>query len=136
MAGEFDFSKSRYELGLRLAYGKNTHGADVRLYTLFPRWGIFILKPGRPALAGLGLSFIVEGVISAAQAESPGWEFGLTPMLQLNLPLGKSLLLFLEGGAGIIWENIDTPAIVHTFNFTPQVGGGLNFGLRALGVTF
>jgi hypothetical protein len=130
LAGGFDFAQVNQEWGLRLAYGKSTHKADVRLYTLLPRWGLVLLRPGQAYSAGLGVSFIVEGIISIADAEDTGWELGLTPLLKLSLPLGNKVLLFIEGGAGLILENFDSPAVAHTFNFTPQVGGGVDISLH------
>jgi opacity protein-like surface antigen len=129
-AGGFDFSQVNREWGLRLAYGKSTQAADVRLYTLLPRWGLVLVRPGHARLGGVGVSFIVEGIVSIADAEDTGWELGVTPLLKLNLPLGERVLLFIEGGAGLILENFDSPKVAHTFNFTPQVGGGVDIALR------
>ncbi len=39
------------------------------------------------------------------------------------------LIAYVEGGAGLITESINSPAIAHSFNFTPQVGGGLDIAL-------
>ncbi len=87
----------------------------------YPSWPLRV--------GGIGLSFVVEGTISIAEAENTGWEFGLTPLLKLSLPLANRVLFFIEGGAGIVWENFDSPAVAHTFNFTPQVGGGVDIAL-------
>ena len=49
---EFDVSKFDQEVGLRFAYGKNTHGASVNIYSLLPRWGMFLkarAKNGAPS---------------------------------------------------------------------------------------
>ncbi len=127
-AADFDYAGFRRECGLRLAYGKSTRKADVKLFTLLPRWGLFLLRPGS-FLGGLGLSLVLEGTLSIAEAEDTGWELGLTPMLKLSLPLGTRALLFLEGGAGPILENFDSPAVAHTFNFASQIGGGFDFAL-------
>lgn len=130
----FDYSSFNQELGLRLGYGKNTHGASVRLYSLLPNWGIALIKPGQQW--GIGLSFVVEGILSIADAESTGFELGFTPMLKLRLPLGTAAMFFIEGGAGMISESIDSPALAHAFNFTPQVGGGFDIALMPkLGLT-
>jgi opacity protein-like surface antigen len=127
-AADFDYAQFRRECGLRLAYGKSIRKTDVRLYTLLPRWGFFLVSPCS-WLAGLGISVVAEGTIGIAEAESTGWEIGLAPLLKLSLPLGTKALLFIEGGAGFIWENFDSPAAPHAFNFTPQVGGGLDIAL-------
>jgi opacity protein-like surface antigen len=125
---DFDVSKFNQEVGLRFAYGKNMHGASVHLYSLLPRWGIFLLKPGQQ-LGPFGLSFLIEGVVSVADAEDTGFELGFTPMFKLSCLLFPGVLAYVEGGAGIISESINTPAIAHTFNFTPQVGLGFDIAL-------
>ncbi|MBM4283961.1 MAG: acyloxyacyl hydrolase [Deltaproteobacteria bacterium] len=133
----FALEKFSREAGLRFAYGKSLQKASVHLYCLFPRWGLFLSRPGQGWLGPLGLSAVVEGVIGGAEAESPGWEVGLTPLLKLSVPLRRRALLFLEGGAGVIWECINSPAIGHTFNFTPQVGAGVEVALgEHWGLTF
>lgn len=134
-AGEFRFASMRHEAGLRLLYGKNIKDADVRLVGVLPRFGWVLVKPGSPWLAGLGVSFVLEGIFTAVQAEKDGVELGLTPLLRLTYPWGRQALLFVEGGAGVIGEFFDSPAMPHTFNFTPQVGGGLEVALaRNLGL--
>jgi opacity protein-like surface antigen len=127
-AAEFDLDKFNQELGLRFAYGKNTHGASVNIYSLLPRWGIFFVKPGKQ-LGPFGASFVVEGVVSVAGAEQTGFELGFTPMLKLSCLLFPGVLAYVEGGAGMITESINSPAIAHSFNFTPQAGGGFDFAL-------
>lgn len=130
----FDYGKFNQELGLRFGYGKNTKKASVRLYSLLPNWGIFLLKPGQRY--GVGLSFVVEGIFSIADAENTGFELGFTPMLKLHLPLGNAAKFFIEGGAGLITESFDSSAIAHAFNFTPQVGAGFDIALMPqLGLT-
>jgi hypothetical protein len=125
---EFDVSKFNHEVGLRFAYGKNTQTATVRLYSLLPRWGIFFLKPGKQ-LGPFGASFVIEGIASVAGADSTGFELGFTPMLKISCLILPSVLAFIEGGAGIIAESIDSPALAHVFNFTPQVGAGFDIAL-------
>ena len=136
-AAEFDLAACRFNLGLRLAYGHHVKSPPVPLYTLLPRWGVFLVRPHGSWPGGLGLSFEVEGIISVAEAErSTGWEIGFTPLLKLTLPVTRGLHLFIEGGAGIIGENFESEAIPHRFNFTPQVGGGLDIALTSkLGLT-
>jgi opacity protein-like surface antigen len=57
-------------------------------------------------------------------------------MLKLHLPLGTAAKFFIEGGAGLITESFDSPAIAHAFNFTPQIGGGFDIALMPqLGLT-
>jgi opacity protein-like surface antigen len=128
-AAEFNFDRFNQEWAIRAAFGKSMHKGNVKLYSLLPRWGIFLVRPGHAYLAGIGVSFVVEGIVSIADADNTGSEFGLTPLLKLTLPLGNRALFFVEGGAGLIWENFDSPAVTHTFNFTPQVGGGVDFAL-------
>ena len=127
-SAEFDLDKLNQEVGLRFAYGKNTHGANVQLYSLLPRWGIFFLKPGKQ-LGPFGASFVVEGIVSVADAEQTGFELGFTPMLKLSCLIFPGVLAYIEGGAGMITESIDSPALAHAFNFTPQAGGGLDFAI-------
>jgi opacity protein-like surface antigen len=127
-AAEFDVSKFNQEVGLRFAYGRNTHGATVNLYSLLPRWGIFLVSPGK-SWGPFGASFVVEGIASIAGAEEVGFELGFTPMVKFSCLLFPSVLAYIEGGAGIISESINSPAIAHSFNFTPQVGAGFDIAL-------
>ncbi|MGP7968962.1 MAG: hypothetical protein ACLPQL_00900, partial [Desulfobaccales bacterium] len=66
-ADGFDVDKFNQELGLNFAYGKNDHHASVRLFSLLPHWGMFLIKPGQK-LGPFGLSFVVEGILSVADA--------------------------------------------------------------------
>ena len=125
---EFDVSKFNQEVGLRFAYGKNTHGASVNLYSLLPRWGIFLMPPGKK-WGPFGASFVVEGIVSIAGAEEVGFELGFTPMMKFSCLVFPSVLAYIEGGAGLITESINSPALAHAFNFTPQVGGGVDIAL-------
>lgn len=136
-AAQFDIADSRFNLGLRLAYGHHLKSPPVHLYTLLPRWGVFLIHPhGSPLPGNLGISFEVEGILSLADAEDTGFEIGITPLLKFTLPLTPGLHLFLEGGAGIIGENFDNPMVPHAFNFTPQVGAGVDVALTShLGLT-
>jgi hypothetical protein len=136
-AADFDIADCRYNLGLRLAYGHHLKSPPVHLYTILPRWGMFLIHPHTSSLPGsLGISFEVEGILSLAEADNTGWEIGVTPLLKFTLPLTRGLHLFLEGGVGIIGENFDSPAVPHAFNFTPQVGAGLDIALASrLGLT-
>jgi hypothetical protein len=127
---EFDVSKFNQEVGLRFAYGKNTHGASVNLYSLLPRWGIFLIPPGKQ-MGPFALSAVVEGIISVASAEDTGFELGFTPMLKLSCLVFPSVLAYVEGGAGLITESINSPALAHAFNFTPQVGAGFDIALTS-----
>lgn len=124
---EFDFSRFNQELGLRFGFGISNR-RNVHLYSLLPRWGIFLVHPGRTA-GPLGLSFVVEGIVSVADAQNTGFELGATPMLKLSCRLGHGVVAFLEGGAGLITESFDSKAVPHAFNFTPQVGCGLDLAL-------
>lgn len=135
-AAEFEYERFYQEWGIRAAYGKSIRKADVKLYGLLPRWGIFLVRPCTSRLRGLGVSFVAEGIISMADAEDTGWEIGLTPLLKLSFPLGSRALLFFEGGAGIIWENFKSATVGRAFNFTPQFGGGADIALtRNLALT-
>jgi opacity protein-like surface antigen len=125
---EFDVSKFNQEVGLRFAYGKNTKQATVHLYSLLPRWGIFLMPPGQK-LGPFGASFVVEGIASIAGADETGFELGITPLLKLSCLVFPSVLAYIEGGAGLISESIDSPALAHSFNFTPQVGAGFDIAL-------
>jgi hypothetical protein len=125
---EFDVGKFDKEVGLRFGYGKNTHGASVNIYSLLPRWGMFLVAPGKQ-WGPFGASFVVEGIVSIARAEEVGFELGVTPMVKFSCLVFPSVLAFIEGGAGLITESIDSPAIAHSFNFTPQFGGGFDIAL-------
>jgi hypothetical protein len=127
---EFDVSKFNHEVGLRFAYGKNTKTASVHLYSLLPRWGVFLLPPGKN-IGPFGVSFVVEGIASIANADDTGFELGITPLLKLSCLLFPSVLAYIEGGAGIISESINTPALAHSFNFTPQVGVGFDIAMTS-----
>lgn len=127
---EFDVSKFNQEVGLRFAYGKNTKKATVQLYSLLPRWGIFLMPPGKK-WGPFGASFVVEGIASVAGAETTGFELGFTPLLKLSCLLFPLVLAYIEGGAGIIAESIDSPALAHVFNFTPQVGAGFDIAMTS-----
>jgi opacity protein-like surface antigen len=125
---EFDYANFQGEWGLRFGYGQSIRKASVQLYSLLPRWGIFLLRPGQK-LGPLGISFVVEGIVSVASAEETGFEIGFTPMVKFTYVLFPRALIFLEGGAGLISESINSPAIGHAFNFTPQVGAGVDIAL-------
>jgi opacity protein-like surface antigen len=127
-AAEFDVSKFDKEVGLRFAYGKNTKKASVHLYSLLPRWGMFLVAPGKQ-WGPFGASFVVEGIVSVASADEVGFEVGITPMAKFSCLLFPSVMAYVEGGAGLISESIDSPAIAHAFNFTPQVGAGFDIAL-------
>jgi opacity protein-like surface antigen len=72
---------------------------------------------------------VVEGILSVADAEQTGFELGITPMLKVSYLLLPNIMLYAIGGAGVISESIDSPAIAHAFNFTPQGGGGVDIAL-------
>jgi len=127
-AVEFNLDKMNQEVGLNFGYGKNYRNASVHLYSLLPHWGIFLVRPGTK-MGPFGLSFLAEGIISVASAEQTGFELGITPMFKLSCLVFPGVLAHIEGGAGLITESIDSPALAHAFNFTPQVGGGFDFAL-------
>ena len=73
---------------------------------------------------------MVEGIVSVAKnTNQTGFELGFTPMLKASVLFFPGVLAFVEGGAGMITESIDSPALAHAFNFTPQAGGGFNMTL-------
>jgi Lipid A 3-O-deacylase (PagL) len=125
---EFDVSKFNQEVGLNFGYGKNTRKASVHLYSLLPHWGIFLMPPGKK-WGPFGASFVIEGIASIADADHTGFELGFTPLLKLSCLIFPSVLAHIEGGAGIIAESIDSPALANVFNFTPQVGAGFDIAL-------
>jgi opacity protein-like surface antigen len=129
-AAEFDVSKFDQEVGLRFAYGKNTQKASVHLYSLLPRWGMFLMAPGKK-WGPFGASFVVEGIVSVASADEVGFEVGFTPMMKFSCLVFPSVLAYIEGGAGLISESINSNAIAHAFNFTPQVGAGFDIALTS-----
>ncbi len=95
-AAEFDLSKFNYEAGLNLAYGKNTHGANVQLYSALPHWGLFLVRPGQK-MGPFGISFLIEGIVSVASAEQTGFELGFTPMFKLSCLVFPGVLAHIEG---------------------------------------
>lgn len=124
------FTKTNYEAGLRFSYGRSCSGAEtLNFYSWLPRIGVFLTGPHNPVLGRLRLSLILEGLIGAISDHNSGWDVGLTPLLKLSYPFSSRILGYLEGGAGIIWENIDSPSYSHTFNFSPQIGAGLDIRL-------
>jgi hypothetical protein len=129
-AAEFDIPDCRFNFGLRLAYGHHLTAPPVRLYTLLPRWGFFLVHPHTSPLPGkLFISLDFEGILSIAEAQDTGWEIGITPLLKFTLPVTKGLHAFLEGGVGIIGENFNSPAIPHAFIFASQVGAGVDIAI-------
>jgi|UniRef100_A0A7C5ALG6 hypothetical protein len=130
-AAEFHLADCHYLLGLRLAYGHHLGSPKANFYSLLPRWGVLLVRPGGAHLGGVGLSFEIEGIVSVAEAEDTGYEIGFTPLVKLTFPLSPGLHLFFEGGAGIIGENFRHPTVPHAFNFTPQVGAGLEIALAS-----
>ena len=127
---QFDVNKFHQEVGIRFGYGKNTKTASVHLYSLLPRWGIFLVPPGK-CWGPFGVSFVAEGIISIAGADQTGFEVGITPLFKFSWLVFPSVIAFVEGGAGVISESIDSPALAHSFNFTPQVGAGFDIAMTS-----
>jgi len=125
---DFDLGKLDSEVGLNFAYGKNTRKATVRLFSFLPHWGLFLVRPGQQ-LGPLGISFLAEGIVSVAQADTTGFEVGITPLFKLSVLLFPGVMAHIEGGAGVISESINSPALAHAFNFTPQAGAGFDIAL-------
>ena len=130
---------SRYELGLRYGYGQTCKAQETLYFHSFlPRWGFFLTDAQNPVLGNWRLSLVLEGVLGSVTDHNRGWDFGVTPLLKLSYPFGR-VLGYLEGGAGLIWENIDSPTYAHTFHFSPQVGVGFDihlFGGYALSLAY
>jgi opacity protein-like surface antigen len=125
---DFDLSKLNSEVGVNFGYGKNYKKATVQLFSLLPHWGLFLVRPGQQ-WGPLGISFLVEGTLSLAGAETTGFEVGITPLFKLSVLIFPGVMAHIEGGAGVISESINSPALAHPFNFTPQVGGGFDIAL-------
>jgi hypothetical protein len=120
------FSEASNELGLRYGYGKTCKAQEtIEFNSLLPRWGVFLTQPDNPVLNKLRLAFVVEGILGAATASNSGWDIGFTPLLKISYPWGR-VLGYIEGGVGVIWENIDTPTYAHAFHFSPQIGAGVD----------
>ncbi|MFP3868148.1 MAG: acyloxyacyl hydrolase [Desulfobacteraceae bacterium] len=129
-ATDFNYAELTRECGLRFGWGRSFGTKEIiDIYTLLPRWGLFLTRADNPYLGKLRISLIIEGIVSYADAIHDGWEAGFTPLLKFTYPLGNRALVYLEGGAGIIFENIDSEAFAHTFNFSPQVGVGVDIHL-------
>jgi hypothetical protein len=129
-AAQFEIADCRYNFGLRLGYGYSWDSPTVHFYSLLPRWGLFLVHPHTSSLPGkLGISLEVEGILSIADACDTGWELGATPLLKFTLPVTRGLHLFLEGGVGIITQQFRHPNVPHSFNFTPQVGAGVDIAV-------
>ncbi len=119
--------QSSHELGLRYGYGQTCKASEtIHFSSLLPRWGVFLTQPDNPLLGKLRLSFIVEGIFGTLKANHTGWDLGITPLLKISYPLGSRVLGYIEGGGGVIWENIDSPTYAYSFNFSPQVGAGID----------
>lgn len=120
---------AKAEFGLRYGYGQTIQAHEtLHFNSFFPRWGIFLTKANNPVLGRLRLSLVLEGILGSITDHNRGWEIGMTPLLKLSYPFGR-ILGYLEGGAGLIWENIDSPTYAHTFNFSPQIGVGFDINL-------
>jgi hypothetical protein len=117
---------ANYEFGLRYGYGVTCKAHEQLHFNSFlPRWGVFLTRPDNSLLGKLRLSLLVEGIVGAINDGNNGWDLGFTPLLKISYPWGP-ILGYIEGGAGIIWENIDSPSYAHAFNFSPQVGAGID----------
>jgi hypothetical protein len=117
---------SRFELGLRYGYGQTCKAHEtLHFNSVMPRWGIFLTQPDNPYLGKLRLSFLLEGLIGAVNDGNIGWDIGVTPLLKISYPIHR-VLAYIEGGAGVIWENINTVSYAHCFNFSPQFGAGFD----------
>lgn len=120
---------SRFELGLRYGYGQTCKAREtLHFNTFFPRWGFFLTDANNPILGSTRLSLVLEGVLGGISDHNSGWDIGVTPLLKLSHPFGR-VLGYIEGGAGLIWENIDSPTFAHGFNFSPQIGVGFDINL-------
>lgn len=120
-----------YELGLRYGYGQTCTAAETIHFSSFlPRWGVFLTQPDNPVLGKLRLSLILEGIFGTLSASHTGWDIGLTPLLKISYPWGR-ILGYIEGGAGFIFENIQSPTYASSFNFSPQLGAGVD--IRVVG---
>jgi hypothetical protein len=118
--------ESSYELGFRYGHGQTCKAREhLHFNSFLPRWGVFLTQPDNPYLGKLRVSLLVEGIVGAINDGNTGWDIGFTPLLKISYPLGR-VLCYIEGGAGMIWENIDTPTFAHSFNFSPQVGAGID----------
>ncbi len=117
------------EFGLRYGYGQTIQAHEtLHFNSFFPRWGIFLTKANNPVLGRLRLSLVLEGIIGSITDHNRGWDIGITPLLKVSYPFGR-ILGYIEGGAGLIWENIDSPTYAHSFNFSPQIGVGFDINL-------
>ena len=125
---DFDLSKLNYEVGVNFGYGKNYKKANVQLFSLLPHWGLFLVRPGQQ-WGPFGVSFLVEGTLSLASATTTGFEVGIAPLLKFSVLLFPGVMAHIEGGAGVISESINSPALAQVFNFTPQAGAGFDIAL-------
>lgn len=130
---------AHYELGLRYGYGQTCTARETLTFNSFyPRWGVFLTDSNNAILGKWRLSLVLEGVVGSISDHNRGWEIGVTPLLKLSYPFGR-VLGYLEGGAGLVWEDIDSPTYAHRFNFSPQVGVGFDiklFGGYALSLAY
>ena len=117
---------AKFELGLRYGYGQTCKAHEtLHFNSIMPRWGIFLTQSDNPVLGKLRFSFLVEGLVGAVNDGNSGWDIGFTPLLKISYPINR-VLAYIEGGAGVIWENIDSSSYAHSFNFSPQVGAGMD----------
>jgi opacity protein-like surface antigen len=127
---EDNFQKGTTEWGLSTGFGDNFYfnnvREDVQFFFLSPWWGKVIKKWDR----GDSLEFITEGFLSYVRQESKDrYAVGLTPLLAYNFKEVGKIVPFLEGGAGILYTDLDPERFGSEFNFTPQVGGGIRYEL-------
>lgn len=128
---EGPFQKGATEWGLSVGFGDNFYVGsnvkeDVQFYFLTPSWGK-VLKKWE---GGGSLEFTTEGFMTYARQESEDrYGVGITPLIAYNFKaLGKAVL-FLELGAGILFTNLDPRNFGSDFNFTPQGGIGVRYGI-------
>lgn len=90
------------------------------------------------ARGGVGFSYFFKENLSIdvdlnyGFYDQPGptaWGGDLTVLFRWHFVTEPGWSLFLDGGAGLLLTNDDVPAAGSSFNFTPQVGGGLTFDI-------
>jgi opacity protein-like surface antigen len=106
--------------GLRFVR-KNTQKATV-LFSVAALLGLSV-RPGKSLSRGLLRG---EGTSAWPMRTRPASSWA-SPSLKVSA--WSFRLAYIEGGAGIISESINSPALAHAFNFTPQAGAGFDIAL-------
>jgi len=131
------FGWGKQSLGISAGYGfavpaGETTGelADVEYVYVVPRWSIGLSDPlGGDAWYRGNVELVAEGALLFAVEPDDGFAGGITAMVRYNfLPAGR-LIPFVQGGAGILFLdlNLEDAGRADDFSFSPQAGVGIHY---------